>query len=300
MFILSPYDTTIGKPFFIQENLSNIRNSLGRDYPWIKVNDEDRTIFIYPNDIIKKFDHPLPIETVKGEYYIAVDLTAFVRENKEGTYIVANRSLYMLQTIRAALTAKVMEEGTRTIKSLPSGVIKTYCDMVVSSLSMAFNLNSEEILALRSISAWMYFSMLSEEEFIGEMEFQAIIAKLSRETNLPSVFLTRYIDNKTFNNVEEMIEAIKTKITNPSIQKLNLGLFYTVIAKNLNSSAWIGLEKQQMLAVSVEHIPTFVSILAMCLSEQVFKNAGLTKMALKNFSRDKAQFITHVASLVKE
>ena len=71
-------------------------------------------------------------------------------------------------------------------------------------------------------------------------------------------------------------------------------------------TAWVsldpkhGLEKQQILAMSVEHIPTFVATLVVCLSEQVFKNAGLTKMALKNFNRDRANFILAVNSIVND
>ena len=96
------------------------------------------------------------------------------------------------------------------------------------------------------------------------------------------------------------MEKLRQKITNPTVQKINEGLFYTVIAKNLNANVWIGLEKQEILAMSVEHIPTFVATLVICLSEQVFKNAGLTKMALRNFARDKANFILAVNSIVND
>ena len=296
----SPYETTIGSKFNTDRSQIAIRQSLGLKYPWMKINEANKTVFIYPNPVVPTFSHPLTIETVKGLTYTFCDLSSFIRERQEGEYVVANKPLFSLQTIRTVLTADLINNGTRSIKSLSPNVVKTYVDLITSSLSMAFSLNNEEVLALRSLSGWMYYSMLHNDPYAGELEFDALIAKLAREINIPSSFLYRYIDQEFYKNVGDFLEKLRQKITNPAVQKINEGLFYTVIAKNLNTNVWIGLEKQEILAMSVEHIPTFVATLVICLSEQVFKNAGLTKMALRNFARDKANFILAVNSIVND
>lgn len=296
----SPYETTIGSKFNTDRSQAAIRQSLGLGYPWMKINEANKTIFIYPNPVVPTFSHPLTLETVKGLTYTVCDLSSFIRERQEGEYVVANKPLFSLQTIRTVLTSDLINNGTRSIKSLSPNVVKTYIDLITSSLSMAFSLNNEEVLALRALSGWMYYSMLHNDPYAGELEFDALIAKLSREINIPSSFLYRYIDQEFYKNVSDFLEKLRQKITNPAVQKINEGLFYTVIAKNLNANVWIGLEKQEILAMSVEHIPTFVATLVICLSEQVFKNAGLTKMALRNFARDKANFILAVNSIVND
>nr|DAO83387.1 MAG TPA: hypothetical protein [Caudoviricetes sp.] len=296
----SPYETTIGSKFNTDRSQAAIRQSLGLRYPWMKINEANKTIFIYPNPVVPTFSHPLTLETVKGLTYTVCDLSSFIRERQEGEYVVANKPLFSLQTIRTVLTSDLINNGTRSIKSLSPNVVKTYVDLITSSLSMAFSLNNEEVLALRALSGWMYYSMLHNDPYAGELEFDALIAKLSREINIPSSFLYRYIDQEFYKNVSDFLEKLRQKITNPAVQKINEGLFYTVIAKNLNANVWIGLEKQEILAMSVEHIPTFVATLVICLSEQVFKNAGLTKMALRNFARDKANFILAVNSIVND
>lgn len=296
----SPYETTIGSKFNTDRSQIAIRQSLGLKYPWMKINEANKTVFIYPNPVVPTFSHPLTIETVKGLTYTFCDLSSFIRERQEGEYVVANKPLFSLQTIRTVLTADLINNGTRSIKSLSPNVVKTYVDLITSSLSIAFSLNNEEVLALRSLSGWMYYSMLHNDPYAGELEFDALIAKLAREINIPSSFLYRYIDQEFYKNVGDFLEKLRQKITNPAVQKINEGLFYTVIAKNLNANVWIGLEKQEILAMSVEHIPTFVATLVICLSEQVFKNAGLTKMALRNFARDKANFILAVNSIVND
>lgn len=296
----SPYETTIGSKFNTDRSQAAIRQSLGLRYPWMKINEANKTIFIYPNPVVPTFSHPLTLETVKGLTYTVCDLSSFIRERQEGEYVVANKPLFSLQTIRTVLTADLINNGTRSIKSLSPNVVKTYVDLITSSLSMAFSLNNEEVLALRSLSGWMYYSMLHNDPYAGELEFDALIAKLAREINIPSSFLYRYIDQEFYKNVGDFLEKLRQKITNPAVQKINEGLFYTVIAKNLNANVWIGLEKQEILAMSVEHIPTFVATLVICLSEQVFRNAGLTKMALRNFARDKANFILAVNSIVND
>lgn len=296
----SPYATTIGSKFNTDRSQTAIRQSLGLNYPWMKINEANKTIFIYPNSVVPTFSHPLTIETVKGLTYTICDLSSFIRERQEGEYTVANKPLFSLQTIRTVLTADLINNGTRSIKSLSPNVVKTYVDLITSSLSMAFSLNNEEVLALRALSGWMYYSMLHSDLFSGELEFDALVAKLAREINIPSSFLYRYLDQEFYKSVGDFLEKIKQKINNPAVQKINEGLFYTVIAKNLNANVWIGLEKQEILAMSIEHIPTFIATLVICLSEQVFKNAGLTKMALRNFTRDKANFILAVNSIVND
>lgn len=296
----SPYETTIGSKFNTDRSQAAIRQSLGLNYPWMKINEANKTVFIYPNPVVPTFSHPLTIETVKGLTYTFCDLSSFIRERQEGEYVVANKPLFSLQTIRTVLTADLINNGTRSIKSLSPNVVKTYVDLITSSLSMAFSLNNEEVLALRALSGWMYYSMLHSDPYAGELEFDALVAKLAREINIPSSFLYRYLDQEFYKNVGDFLEKIRQKISNPAVQKINEGLFYTVIAKNLNANVWIGLEKQEILAMSVEHIPTFVATLVICLSEQVFKNAGLTKMALRNFTRDKANFILAVNSIVND
>lgn len=296
----SPYETTIGSKFNTDRSQTAIRQSLGLNYPWMKINEANKTIFIYPNPVVPTFSHPLTIETVKGLTYTICDLSSFIRERQEGEYVVANKPLFSLQTIRTVLTSDLINNGTRSIKSLSPNVVKTYVDLITSSLSMAFSLNNEEVLALRALSGWMYYSTLHNDPYAGELEFDALIAKLAREINIPSSFLYRYLDQEFYKNVSDFLEKIRQKITNPAVQKINEGLFYTVIAKNLNANVWIGLEKQEILAMSVEHIPTFIATLVICLSEQVFKNAGLTKMALRNFTRDKANFILAVNNIVND
>lgn len=58
MIYQSPYETTIGKVLNIKGVEEKIRTALAQNYPWIKVDENNRTILIYPNDIIPKFDHP--------------------------------------------------------------------------------------------------------------------------------------------------------------------------------------------------------------------------------------------------
>lgn len=296
----SPYETTIGSKFNTDRSQTAIRQSLGLNYPWMKINEANKTVFIYPNPVVPTFSHPLTIETVKGLTYTFCDLSSFIRERQEGEYVIANKPLFSLQTIRTVLTSDLINNGTRSIKSLSPNVVKTYVDLITSSLSMAFSLNNEEVLALRALSGWMYYSMLHSDPYAGDLEFDALVAKLAREINIPSSFLYRYLDQEFYRNVGDFLEKIRQKISNPAVEKINEGLFYTVIAKNLNANVWIGLEKQEILAMSVEHIPTFVATLVICLSEQVFKNAGLTKMTLRNFTRDKANFILAVNSIVND
>lgn len=196
------------------------------------------------------------------------------------------------------MTSDLVENGPRAIKSLSQNAMKTYSDLITNAISMAFHCGPDDIVTLRVLGAWLYYSMLSEQEVIGDLELQAVIAKLSRDINIPATYISRYVNGLVYKSVDDFIKDVHEKIDNPTLKGLNIGMFYTTIAKNLNSAVWVGLDKMELLSISMEHIPTFIAVLAMCLTEQPFKNAGLTKIALRNFSRDKQQFVLGVNGIV--
>lgn len=298
MIHYSPYSTTIGKTILTDDAVQSIKAAIIQNHPWAKVNDDTGVVSIYPNQVVRKFDHPIVLDNTLKTNQVAIDLTPFVRESTPGVYQVANRSLYVLQLMRATLTADLIENGARTLRSMPSGVIKTYSDLITNALATGFNVNPEEILIIRSLSAWLFYSLLSEQEQVGELELQAVLAKMSRDTGIPTLFLGRYIDGTTYKSVDDFILDLKEKTDNPTLKNLSLGPFFALVSKNLNSMVWVGLDKQQLLSVALEHIPSFVATVVMCLTEQPFKHAGLTKIALNNFRRDKQQFILSVNSMV--
>ena len=296
MFI-EPYKTTIGSVININNVEKEIRQSIISGKDFIKVNDKNLTIEVYPNGLIPKFEHPMLVNIAGKVNYSVVDLSPFVRLNDNGEVSVVNYPLYNFQRIRNSLTSELVNNGNRSIKSLPGRLVNTYADLITNSLAVTLNLNSEEILIIKTLSAWFFYCNLMQDDRIGQIELETILANIARDTSIAAIFSSRYIDGTYIHNVEEFIETIKEKIDNPNISKLNVGVFYTVISKNINSSVWVGLDKHQLLAIGIEHIPTFVALVYITLSEPVFRNVGLNKIASKNYKNDKSNFLIAVDTI---
>lgn len=292
-----PYKTTIGSVINISSVEKEIRQSIISKKDFIKVNDKNLTIEIYPNGLIPKFEHPLLVNLMNKLTYSVIDLSPFVRLNDNGEISVVNYPLYNFQRIRNGLTSELINNGNRSIKSLPGRLVNTYTDLITNSLAATLNLNNEEVLIIKTLSAWFFYCNLMQDTAVGEIELETILANIARDTNIAAIFSSRYIDGTFINNVDEFIEMIKDKIDNPNIQKLNTGVFYTVLAKNINSSVWVGLDKHQLLAIGIEHIPTFVALVYITLSEPVFRNVGLNKIASKNYKNDKSSFLIAVDTI---
>ena len=78
MIYQSPYETTIGKVLNIKGVEEKIRTALAQNYPWIKVDENNRTILIYPNDIIPKFDHPVVVDLGRNLKYVCNRLNSIL------------------------------------------------------------------------------------------------------------------------------------------------------------------------------------------------------------------------------
>lgn len=293
MIYYSSYDTTLGSKFLTKELEAEIRKVIVTSNNFTKVNDNNNTILFYPNRLVRKFDHTLIIETGNRHRYSVADLSSFITMRDETEMSVTNKPMYTLQVTRNALSGLLANSGTRVIKSLSSNLIKCYSDLITTSIATALSLTPEDILNVRALSAWFYVSLLTEEEYFSEMEYQVQIAKLSREIGIPAVYLQRVLDNQVIQSVPAFVEKVKSISSNPVMNNLSDALLYTVVAKNLANVSWTGIEKEQTIAIGLEHLPTFVAIVLICLTEPVFKKSGLTRICLRHF-KDKTQFINAV------
>ena len=64
-----------------------------------------------------------------------------------------------------------------------------------------------------------------------------------------------------------------------------------MLSKSIASANWNGVNKNEIMAISVEHIPTFIGILVTVLTEPGFKNTGLAKLAFRNFNKNAMELV---------
>ena len=92
---------------------------------------------------------------------------------------------------------------------------------------------------------------------------------------------------KANNGTVPSVNDLKEKIDSPVIRSLTPGVLFTCLSKNLKSTMLIGIPANEVICMSVEHLPTWVSLLTVCLTEQSFKKTGLGKIVERQFNRDK-------------
>lgn len=292
MIYYSPYDTTLGKLYKTDAIKADIKAGLINREEYIRVDEKTHVISVLPNVKTKKFEHPLPIEIGQHkEVFVAADMVPFVKITREGTHAIGNYPIYNLQKIRAALTAHIYQEGFSSLRDTGKDVLRTYVDNIVSVLSLSYQLSSDDYNAVRSITAWLYISMTHEEEYLGEVQYQSALNKVATQTGISTAYLERYVTSKLYNGVEDYLEALKEFLTIPSIQQITPILFYNMLSKSIASANWNGVNKNEIMAISVEHIPTFIGILVTVLTEPGFKNTGLAKLAFRNFNKNAMELV---------
>lgn len=297
----SPYETYVGRLINSKELPHAIKTASTQSQTLMKMDDRNQVISIYSTDIVSKFDHPVLVpygNPGRETFFAAVNLEPFIRLQPTGDFTVSNTSIYTLQMVRAAYTADLRNNGTRAIKSLQKETVRTYADLLTNVISVLSAPNVEDLVVIKICSAWLYHSMLSTEQYVGDLEAQTLHKRIADELGLSIILVSRYLDNKVYQGIEEYLSDLKEKIQNPTIQQITPALFFTSIAKNLNASVWLGVEKQQMMSIAVEHIPTFIGLLTMCLSEQPFRNSGLYKIADRYFRTEKSKFLGAVQAVV--
>ena len=286
MFV-NPYATTVGKTLSSDVSANNLKQALAARVQFIQ-QQANGTYLVMPNHMVRQFHHPLAIQGFRqGDVSWCADVSAYAREVNEGEYVIRDKGLYALQVMRVGLTQS-METSHNLYYSLPEAVVGTYVDLMTNSLTLAYNLNADEIIALRACSGWLYYSMLQNTESASAEDRDLYMMRLKKATALPMSMLDRYIPQDFFyKDVEDFCNDLKEKIDSPVIRSLTPGVLFTCLSKNLKSTMLIGIPANEVICMSVEHLPTWVSLLTVCLTEQSFKKTGLGKIVERQFNRDK-------------
>lgn len=286
MFI-DPYQTTVGLSLSTDPSRQQIKTALAARMPFLKPQ-TNNTVQIMANNTVRPFEHPLYVQGSRvGEGNWCIDMSRLSRETDEGQYSIRDRSLYSLQAMRCGLVA-AMENSTSLYYSLPASVMGSYIDLISNSVTLAFSLNADDLLTLRALSGWMYFSMLQNGKDCSTEQRELYMMHIRKATMIPQSFLDRVIPQESFYaNVGEFIESLKERIDSPVINGLNVGVFHTTVSKNLKSSMLIGVAADEIICMAIEHLPSWLALIGVGLTEPAFKKTGFGKIVERQFKRDR-------------
>lgn len=274
------YNTTTGSIFNLKPYINSIKESIVQDKIDtcnlnIRQIDEYYPVFItgkYPSENnIKPFASSILIEDFNNKKYLVTDIRPFLRSDQS----IKNYPEYNLALTKTIFNLIMLTGDSDRLRSELYLAGYLYATFLADTITKRFNLNNLEYQQILIISHFFYQSLFFNQKDISDT--------LKEKFSYQTIKITGYSANTIFdlvdkigpiNNINEYCTAIKSVLSNIKVDDLNTGLILTLI-----STSWFGTNSKELLAVSLEHIPTWLSIAYTVINEKTYKNTTLGRIS---------------------
>lgn len=212
---------------------------------------------------IPSFNHPIINEE---NNWIALDLRNFVTPDKNNSsYSVRNESEYTLALYRYILTAMWYTGNQSTIHGfkLPHFAFASWLS---DSITRKFGLDLSNQLQLR-VLALMYYSTMFNDTFTDD-DVTKLIIRGREDSIIPEIVNEIVGKVGKVNSIDDFTDSIYTVTGNIRVQRFD----YSVLANIVNTS-WSGNSGKELILLSLEHPPTWISLVAASLTQRSFRKS---------------------------
>lgn len=305
MFLM-PYDTTVASKLY--KNLDDIKAKLRMadlelSFPNTVLNSGKILENIYHTTPynehmdIPGFTQYLNIEK-NGAMKLVFDGRPYLRLDRVTNQLkVIAENDWQFQAVRMALNAKLLESDTSMFMGFGNIPVITFSRWVSGILTARYNLGIESQMAISVISALYYLAMIKPDLREPGEARELEVTNLSKITGVNPDFIFSVIDNLgTMSNLESLCHELSH---NAHQQRTGVLKVQDLIL--LLSSSWFGVNARENVAISLEHLPTFVALVYMALTSNMYRRVVLAQRAMTaGRDRDQKVFTDAVFRLVSD
>lgn len=302
------YQTTIGSAFVTKAIETSIKQAIIKDSldrVTLNVNHDGafKPIFItgyYPSEAeIPLFTHPISITNFNHQNYLCTDLRLFVRKDMELKDIergIKNITEYNFIKSRAILNLLWLNGEVSYIKNSLSFAAIVYSQWLADVISKAFALDFKDQTTIAILAHAYYLSLFDNEHQFDSLYKEKLAVHTIKATKAPAEFVLTTLDKvESLSNINDLCKEIIKIVENVRLQNFNVPVLLTLI-----KNSWYGTNVKEILAVSLEHPPTWIAIVYACLSERTYKNSMIYRIAERIGKRGNAdEFLKNYTQLIE-
>lgn len=300
----TPYETTRGTHIVTDRITSAIQESIVRDMIFttnlgLSKSFEIKPLFVtglYSTESqIPVFDHPLLVSnTQKNLKFLCFDFRPVISVNdlRNEKLMPKNKSEFDFYFSRAALSLAWLVGGENSMKTSLAKAGNVFASWLGETLAKRFYLDPSDQMKASILSHYYYQCLFSNDVKNDGDEIQNTVLATIQALRTPAELTFEVVEKATevwvSNNgrvdLAGFCEALKVVTENIRLKDLNPGIVLT-----LTSSSWFGATARELLAVALEHPPTWCSIVFAAINQKTFKNSNIAKVAERVLKGDAAK-----------
>lgn len=290
MFLM-PYDATVATKLYknLEPLYSKLRlGKIELPYPNVQgLAGETFTDLVYVTPLEEHLDVPSFTQYVNiGDSknpILAIDGRAYMRANPHTSEIkIIGSNDWRYQIVRMALNLKQFKESESFYMGIGDIPIKVFSRWISGILTNRYNLTIESQMAISVISVLYYLAMINPNLRIRSDLREIELTRICQTTGIDVDFADSIVSNiENLSNLEDLAVAISQH----SLQERTGNLKAQDLIMVLGNS-WFGINSRENIAIALEHLPSFVSLVHSALTTSLYKRTSLAQYAI-NVARDR-------------
>lgn len=240
---------------------------------------------------IEPFHHPL-IDEENG--WIALDLRNLIKVDRNNfSFEIRNEAEFNLTLIRFILTGLWLTEERNQLTSLvfPHIVFSTW---ISDNLTKRFGLDLVSQANLKALSFIYYYTLFKDSE-LTEEDISKLYIKAKSDFVVQDVITEVGSKIDSLNSIDDFCRNVFSVTNNLRLK----GFDYTVLLNTLINS-WFGSNAKELVMLSLEHPPTFISLVYNALIQRNFKKTVIGQIVDKKNKRGSGDlFIKELSTIIK-
>lgn len=233
-------------------------------------------------DAVPAFAHPLFIE-LNRQANIVVDVRGFVKfDTNQYDYVVRNALEYGLAIQRANLNHLWLNDAPSLLRNASPLPMAVFASWISEAIGKRFALDPREQFMLAILAAVFYNSLFSDATDLEESDKLRLVNAISRALRASAQDVLTIVDQfPVVPNAAAFCQYAEAASGSIRLKEFSVGLLFAIMG-----GTWFGTNAKEMVAVALEHPPTWMAILAHALIERSYKNSPITKITERSGYRD--------------
>lgn len=284
------YDTTACQGFVMQKTVHALQDASVRGWlEWVPGSAVRQVTGGAGSDgAIPAFAHPV-LFALNNHQELVVDVRPFGRQ-EAGQFRVKNPTEYALQITRAKLNWVWIKDPVTYLRDLSPMPLAIFATWIAEQLTRRFALDPSEQLAASIYAGVFYLSNFIEQVdyHFSEQDKVRVTNAISRSLRVKPQDVLKVLDTHgaegcpAIADVKQFCQMVSG--VSVRLKELNAGVLFAILG-----ATWYGTHAKEMVAVALEHPPTWIAILLAAVNERSFKNSGITKITERSGFRDMAR-----------
>lgn len=225
------------------------------------------------DELVPTFQHPV-VQDVSGQNVVYVDVRSFGKIDLTSLdFKITNEEGYNSTILLARLQEMWVTGNTSSLRGLTLSS-QLYPAWISENVQRALNLGPADQAKISIIAAVFYLSLFKEGPPEGDEEISLIISQVSRNTAIKADVVKPIVERINYiTDVSEFCTFVREELDNVRANNLNPATLYSLLG-----GTWYGPNSAELVAVALEHPPTWVTMVYRAASNRSFHHARLSKM----------------------